>query len=57
MANRVARTLKITNMSDWKHVTTLENPADLISQGLTQEMLMNGRVHSSFNIQPLHGLL
>jgi hypothetical protein len=40
VANTVADTQKITNISDWKHVT-MENPADLISQGLTHEMLVN----------------
>jgi len=39
MANRVARTQETTNMSDWKHVSTLENPADLISRGVTQKMV------------------
>ena len=26
-------------MSDWEHVSTLENPADLFSQGVTQEIM------------------
>lgn len=39
MDNRVARIQETTNMSDWKHVSTLENPADLISRGVTQEMV------------------
>jgi ribonuclease HI len=39
MANRVARIQETTNMSDWKHMSTLENPADLISQGVIQEMV------------------
>lgn len=37
MANRVAHIQETTNMSDWKHVSTLENPADLILRGVTQE--------------------
>jgi hypothetical protein len=39
MANRVAHIQETTNMSDWKHVSTLENPADLILRGVTQEMV------------------
>ena len=41
MANRVARIQETTNMSDWKHITTLENPADLISRRVTQKTLVN----------------
>jgi len=37
MANRVACIQETTNMSDWKHVSTLENPADLISRGVIQD--------------------
>jgi hypothetical protein len=40
-ANRVARFQEGTNVSDWKHVPTSDNPADIISRGVPQEKLVN----------------
>ena len=36
MANTVANIQETTNISDWKHVNTLENPADFISREVIQ---------------------
>jgi hypothetical protein len=41
LVNRVARIQEATNVNDWKHVPTSDNPADIISRGVTQEKLMN----------------
>ena len=35
VANRVAEIQIKTNLSDWRHVPTVDNPADLISRGQT----------------------
>lgn len=43
VANRVADIQQITNIGDWKHIRTHENPADLISRGVTADQL----IHSS----------
>lgn len=34
----MARIQQTTNVNDWKHVPTLENPADFISWRLTEEV-------------------
>jgi len=39
VANRVARIQETTNASNWKHVPTLDNPADLIGRAVTQKLV------------------
>jgi hypothetical protein len=41
VANRVARIQEVTNVRNLKHVPTSDNPADIISRGVTQENLVN----------------
>lgn len=40
VANRVAEIQELTNVDDWRHVRTHENPADLISRGATSDELI-----------------
>ena len=39
VANRVGQIRRVTDPSQWKHVPTTENPADLISRGCTVEAI------------------
>ena len=41
VANRVSQILECTSASQWKHVGTLENPADDLSRGLSASDLMH----------------
>ncbi|XP_050598897.1 uncharacterized protein LOC126926575 [Bombus affinis] len=41
VANRVAEIQTKTNLSDWRHVPTADNPADLISQGQTPKEFLH----------------
>lgn len=41
VANRVKRIREITNVKNWYHVKTHENPADLVSRGLRASELVN----------------
>lgn len=39
VANRVAKVQTLTNLSDWKHIRTIDNPADIISRGVKPSLL------------------
>ncbi|KAJ8926236.1 hypothetical protein NQ314_021400 [Rhamnusium bicolor] len=39
LANRVAEMISLTDLMPWKHVRTHDNPADVISRGMTPEKL------------------
>lgn len=39
VANRVAEIQNLTNVSEWNHVSSKDNPADLISRGLTPSQI------------------
>lgn len=41
IANRVSEIQSITNTNDWRHVSSEENPADLISRGTTISDIIN----------------
>jgi hypothetical protein len=44
VGNRVAQIQELTNIECWKHVSTHENPADLISRGTDPETLLQARI-------------
>lgn len=39
VAHRVGEIQDLTNISEWRHVTTIHNPADMISRGCTPQQL------------------
>ncbi|XP_055681857.1 uncharacterized protein LOC129789234 [Lutzomyia longipalpis] len=39
VANRITKILSLSNASQWRHVPTKDNPADIISRGCTPEQL------------------
>ncbi|GJQ70763.1 hypothetical protein Trydic_g23054, partial [Trypoxylus dichotomus] len=41
VANRIAEIQELTNIADWHHIGTKENPADLLSRGTTSSTLMH----------------
>jgi len=44
VANRVNHIQEITNVDDWNHVKSKENPADLVSRGTDANILRNSRL-------------
>lgn len=45
VANRVATIQNITkNVNDWRHIRTYDNPADLISRGVTPNQLLKSKL-------------
>ena len=44
VANRVAEIQSLSNISDWHHVSSADNPADLISRGTTPKTLINSHL-------------
>lgn len=44
VANRVGQILSITKIKQWHHVKTNENPADVVSRGLTPQGLANSNI-------------
>ena len=54
MANRVNHIQEITNVEDWSHISSKENPADLVSRGVDANVLKNlslwrGGAHIGYN--------
>nr|XP_012153583.1 PREDICTED: uncharacterized protein LOC105664297 [Megachile rotundata] len=47
VANRVAEIQTETSISDWRHVSSTDNPADLLSRGLTSEEFLHNSVWRS----------
>jgi hypothetical protein len=41
VVNRVSHTQETTNVEDWKHISSKENPADLVSRGVDANALRN----------------
>lgn len=41
VANRIAKIKRNSNISDWRHIPTKLNPADLISRGVASEKLLS----------------
>ncbi|GJQ77806.1 hypothetical protein Trydic_g4703, partial [Trypoxylus dichotomus] len=41
VANRIAEIQELTNVADWHHIGTKENPADFLSRGTTSSTLMH----------------
>ena len=41
VANRVNHIQEITNIQDWSHISSKENPADLVSHGVDANVLKN----------------
>lgn len=44
VANRVSQIQDVTNFSQWRHVTTDCNPADLVSRGVSVNKLLNSQL-------------
>ncbi|XP_054257068.1 uncharacterized protein LOC128982054, partial [Macrosteles quadrilineatus] len=44
VANRVAQIQELTPSCIWKHISTLENPADVASRGLTPSLLIHNKL-------------
>ena len=44
VANRVATIQSLTNPERWKHVAGVENPADLVTRGVTAEKLVESKL-------------
>ncbi|XP_045466602.1 uncharacterized protein LOC123675299 [Harmonia axyridis] len=44
VANRVAHIAEITNINDWQHVRTQDNPADVISRGINPDQLSDLKI-------------
>ncbi|GJQ79779.1 hypothetical protein Trydic_g19269, partial [Trypoxylus dichotomus] len=44
VANRIAEIQELTNIADWHHIGTKENPADLLSRGTTSSTLMHTKL-------------
>ncbi|XP_050295692.1 uncharacterized protein LOC126735666 [Anthonomus grandis grandis] len=44
VANRVAEVQQLTNINQWRHVRTHDNPADIISRGATPNALLKNRL-------------
>ena len=44
VANRVSHIQELTNIENWNHVSSKENPADLVSRGVDANMLRNLRL-------------
>lgn len=44
VSNRVSSIKSITNQTDWRHVKSKENPADIISRGQQPETLVNSEL-------------
>ncbi|KAK9744227.1 hypothetical protein QE152_g7950 [Popillia japonica] len=44
VANRVSEIQRLTNIEDWYHVRSKENPADIVSRGMSVEDLQNSEL-------------
>ncbi|XP_056645826.1 uncharacterized protein LOC130451050 [Diorhabda sublineata] len=44
VANRVSKIQSLTNIENWRYVSTKENPADLASRGIMPKMLMSSAI-------------
>ncbi|GJQ80493.1 hypothetical protein Trydic_g5787, partial [Trypoxylus dichotomus] len=44
VANRIAEIQELTNVANWHHIGTKENPADLLSRGTTSSTLMHTKL-------------
>lgn len=44
VANRVSEVQQLTNSFEWRHVPTLDNPADIVSRGLMPKHLISSRL-------------
>lgn len=44
VANRASQILSITKIKQWRHVRTSENPADVITRGLTPQKLIDSSI-------------
>lgn len=44
VANRVSEIQSLTNVSEWYHVKGAENPADLVSRGVTAQKLIESQI-------------
>ncbi|XP_067206332.1 uncharacterized protein [Linepithema humile] len=44
VANRIAEIQRLTNVDDWKHVPSQDNPADLLSRGVMPDLLHNSEI-------------
>lgn len=42
--NRVGEIQRLTNPSNWRHVSSTDNPADLLSRGLNSNELINSKM-------------
>ncbi|XP_076661018.1 uncharacterized protein LOC143364711 [Halictus rubicundus] len=43
VANRIAEIQTKTRITDWRHIRTTDNPADLLSRGITAKELLNNK--------------
>lgn len=41
VANRVSKIISLTNKSQWRYVSSLDNPADIISRGSSSKLVIN----------------